>query len=509
MKRRASLTDDAIDLLVAADLQGQAVEETVLPPKIESFVDGLHDEQRRAWHCDDPERYLLCSRRSGKTWWAGAWLFAGALEQPRTLCAYLALTGKSAHRMMWPVLVELALQHRIPMTDLHEGSLTVGPLPNGSTIVLGGTDDRRNIETIRGWQNIRRAVVDECGAQPEELLAYTIDDILIPALSDNGGLFAGLGTPGRVCTGTWFERTGPMSTYGAPVFHWDVRANPYFRADVHALLEREARKRGGWDSPSFRREWLGEWAEDPGVLVFPIIRGRNTIDRLPTMNRRGMMLEQNLWRYGIGVDVGYTEATAVTVVAVHPYDEREFVLSSRAYHQMLPRQLRDVLRELQRTYHNPPIVLDAGGMGKVHAEELARDWGIYVEPARKTDKDAAVREGRDSILAGRTVLLDGEPCDALRVECARGGWNKDKTGVQGDDHQIDSWLYIRRRMNHHVDDALLTPPKYPLAWADAVMADELERARRRDSAAAARVMREVRALQRANARTPWLTATRH
>lgn len=450
------------------------------------FRAGLHPRQREVSDIASDERYLVCGRRGGKTWWAASWLLEGAFAKPRSLSVYLALTRDSARRIVWPVIVDIFASMGLPMDLLHEHTMTVGPLPNGAKIFVTGTDDKRTIETWRG-PKLWRAVVDECGSQPDEYLGYLIDDILGPALRDQRGQLAACGTPRPTKAGTWYARTGDNSSYGSPVRNWDIRDNPAFDAPLE-VLELEAAKRGGWDSPSFRREWLGEWVDDIGALVFPVLVGRNTVDDLPTKSVHGGALPEHQWRYAIGVDVGVVDSTAIAVTASHPLDTREYIVGVEKHEGMLVTQLRDRLRHLQSQYKRAPIVLDTGGMGKYHATELTRQWGMSIEAAEKTQKRSHVRDVRDRLLAGRVALLDGPCCDPLREEWAVLGWDEKRELPEGVDHASDAVLYSLRRLAHYQSQAAVPVDDSPAALAkrfeDEMIAKRLGNAKRNSSRAA-------------------------
>jgi hypothetical protein len=409
----------------------------------------LSPPQQAAWDYRGPVRTLLCGRRAGKTWWDAAWLLEAALTDAKSLSVYLALTQRSARHIVWPAIRDVVDALGLDPGCLHEHTLTV-QLPNGSRIVCAGTDDVRTIETWRGTK-LRRAVVDECGSQPNEWLGYLVRDVLRPALLDLRGELALTGTPGMVCDASsyWYQLTGPARDTSVPCFRWTALDNPHL---PHAEAEIEAIKlENGWsdESPSYQREWMAEWVNDVGALVFPVELGRNTIDSLPKHSRLGGVLPTASWRYVIGVDVGVVDSTAIAVVASHPLDNREYVVAVEKHERMLVTQLRDRLRLLQAEYKHAPIVLDSGGMGKYHAEELTRQWGLHVAPAEKTEKRSHVRDIRDRLLAGRVLLLDGPCCDPLREEWAVLGWDDKRELPEGVDHASDAVLYALRRLRHY------------------------------------------------------------
>jgi hypothetical protein len=413
------------------------------------LVDMLFPAQRRVWDTTARFYAVLFGRRTGKTFLAAAKLIVGSKKRAG-LYVYLALTQRSARLIVWPIIRALAEREGLGQY-LHEQTLTLGPLPNGSQVICTGTDDMRTIETWRGTK-LAGVVVDECGSQPDSLLRYLIDDILRPALLDVQGWLMLCGTPGLVMAGYWFELTGPERISKVPVFPGTVYDNPTI---PHAARELEAMcEEKGWtrDTPTFRREWLAEWCEDTGSLVFPL-GPQNHADALPTKSRTGAPLDPNLWRYVIGVDVGVVDATAIAVVAAHPNDPREWIIRTEKWNRWIVDQLAARLRELKAIYPGAPIVLDTGGMGKLHAEELQRRFALPIRAAEKREKESAVRVTRDLLLAGRILVLTGPANDPLRDEWAALDW--DKTGrlpnpnAAHGDHASDATGYALRALRHY------------------------------------------------------------
>lgn len=409
----------------------------------------LFPAQQRVWECTERFLAVLFGRRTGKTFLAAAKLITSAKKRSG-LYVYLALTQRSARLIVWPIIRALAEREGLGQY-LHEQTLTVGPTPTGSMIICTGTDDMRTIETWRGTK-LSGVVVDECGSQPDSLLRYLVDDILRPALLDVQGWLMLCGTPGLVMAGYWFDLTGPGRFGKVPVFPGTVYDNPTI---PHAAKELEAMcEEKGWtrDNPTFRREWLAEWCEDTGSLVFPL-GPQNHVDELPRVSRSGAPLDPNLWRYVIGIDVGVVDATAIAVVAAHPHDPREWVVRTEKWQRWIVDQLAGRLRELLAIYPDSPLVLDTGGMGRLHAEELQRRFGLPIRAAEKREKESAIRVTRDLLLAGRILVLTGPANDPLRDEWAALGW--DKTGRLPDpnathgDHASDATGYALRALRHY------------------------------------------------------------
>jgi hypothetical protein len=459
----------------------------------------LSPRQRDAWDAVVATRALLCGRRAGKTWWAAAWLLDGAQRSPHSLSVYLALTQRSARYIVWPVLRDVCRAAGIDAV-FSDHTLTV-TLPNGAQIIVAGTDDARTIETWRGTK-LRRAIVDECGSQPE-YLGYLYREILKPATLDLDGELAFCGTPPVLLSGFWYDMVNEHSKMGVLVKTWTVLDNPFIE-DAERKL-REVREEMGWteDSPPYQREWMARCVADAGELVFPFDfkstpefpYGPNGCafdpdgaHGLPSKNEHGKQIDPTLWRYVKGVDVAVVRRTAISVVAAHPDFRENFVVQTEAHERWIVDQLAVRMRELDETFPGP-TVLDCGGMGKLHAEELTRRFGIGFEAAEKTQKESHVREYRDRIRARRSIVVDGAQNDAIRGESATIGWDKDGRLPNPLHLQdvMDATMYAERKLFHYRDeDAVPEFVAQSPEWQAKQIAD-IEAARR------ARSQRDTRA----------------
>lgn len=419
--------------------------------------DGLFSRQLEVWH--DPERVkcVLAGRRGGKSNTAVPWLVEGAQQHSGTVNPYISITRKHAKLNFWP-LVKAVCKLAEPDCRINEAELTV-TFSNDSIVVLGGADKINELEKYRGMKTAR-AVVDECGAYPSESLKYLIEDVLEPATMDVRGMILMVGTPGPTMEGYWFDITGPHAVGDIPVYRWDARDNPYI-PHAEAELEDVLRRRGwSWDNATFRREYLAEWCEDTGELVFPVTE-RNHIEELPTRAANGAEINHTAWRYVIGIDVGYVDATALVVLAAHPQLPEDYVVSAEKHRRWLVDELAARVGELREEYAGAACVIDTGGMGKIHAEELRRRYGMPLIPAEKRERESRVRLARDRIIAGRTLfVLPG--CQPLLSETAVMGWDKDKRlpNPDAEDHATDAFLYAFGHLHNYVHKTPGIKPKY-------------------------------------------------
>ncbi len=452
---------------------------------------------------------ILAGRRGGKTVVAGAKLLLGALQHPRSLSVYLALSRDSARDIMWPEIVAWGERLNIPSECFNETTMRIR-LPNGSRIVITGTDDMKTIERWRGTK-IAGAIVDECGSQPDSILTMIITSILRPATIDLQGYIWCIGTPGFVGSGYWWDLTNPERVSQVPLFSdWNMLSNPHI---PHAANElREILAFEGWRAPpdicillglpiqydeskckhhhvlerhnadceilpataTFVREYLGRWCIDLGELVYPYSDALCGIDDLPLRNAAGTVLDSNNWRFVIGVDVGVVDDTAIAILAANVHDVRDFVVATEKHKAMLTNALADRLRHLRVLYKGAPIIIDSGGMGKYHATDVQERYGIGVIAAEKQEKASNIRIFRDRMLSSRVAILRGECNDAIRDEYTRIAWDKNKLlpSKASTDHAADAVLYAWRYLKNYVArDKLELPPQGSAEWHKLIQAE--------------------------------------
>ncbi|MEM9462118.1 MAG: hypothetical protein AAGF11_48630 [Myxococcota bacterium] len=419
-------------------------------------------EPQQAWWDLDPEarkKGLLCGRRSGKSELLARWLTDKAKDAAEDFYAgYASVTRKSAAEAMWPVFKRVARLTGRPHA-VNEAALMI-TFAGGGSILLGGMETVRDVERWRGKKYAAFAF-DECGALRDSLLRRGYTEVIEPACMDCNGWIGFGGTPGYYPKGKWWEltRDGAEHETGIPIRRWNARQNPYV-LDADGYFERIKRENGWTDeTPIFVREYLGRWVRDLGQLVFPVVRGRNTIAQLPTHNAEGLVLVREGWRYVLGLDIGVRHPTAISVLAAHQdLAHRRFVLSAEKRSQWLVQEYGARLHALRDEYEvegrKPPVVCDTGGMGALAAQELSRVHGLPIERADKSDKLASVYFARDGLISGQIQVIDTGPADPLLDEWDSIQWSETNPGEpeDGDDHCSDATRYGLPRLHHYVQE---------------------------------------------------------
>ena len=194
----------------------------------------------------------LCSRRSGKTYASCYYLLEEASRYPDIICAYIALTRRSAKRLMW---TELKRADRKYMLNIKfNNAELVAELKNGSQIILAGADDEAEVDKLRG-SAYRLVIIDEAASFGPHL-SVLIEEVLEPALVDHNGTLAMIGTPAAHCSGIFYEATtGIRPEYSK--HSWTIMENPHIPHAEEWLDRRRKQKRWTDDNPIYQREWQG------------------------------------------------------------------------------------------------------------------------------------------------------------------------------------------------------------------------------------------------------------
>lgn len=437
-----------------------------------AYIEDCHPKQRAFAEDRSKRKCALTSRRGGKSHVIGCWLLEGGEDCPRGKSLFIALTRGKAKSILWDdCLSGLNEKYHLGLRLKHdEGQLYVF-MPNGHRIWLLGIDNQSEVDKVRG-ERLRRAVIDEAQAFGS-YLDVLIEEAIEPALMDLQGELALTGTPSPLAAGYfWAATTGGDPTIARwPTHHWTVLDNVYL-PHARAWLE-ETKTRNNWDDthPRYRREFLGEWTEDIGSLVYPLT-GENSWSpdgELP------FGLPPGEYSYGLGVDLGFSlHSTAFVLIAIRRGTGQVFVLSAYTRSRLIPTALAAHVQGVREMVQKEAgvtgssvsvvglrVVVDEGALGKGYAEQM-RVMGVACEPAQKTEKRAyqeyvrglvltghRPERGEDGLfLGGSGLLIDFAKCRELISECSKLQFDEE-TGQEDERyvrHCADAMLYIVRAM---------------------------------------------------------------
>ncbi len=453
---------------------------------VESIIEAMGNELagkfRDAW--DDPSdvMYFRTGKRMGKSEFGARKLLRGALLHPRSTNPYITPTSRQARLLFWPILKRVIERH-VPDAKVLDHEMSV-KIPDFGTIIAGGCECESDIGR---WFGIpfAEAMIDECGTFPPYLKAL-VEEGIEPSTMDFGGKILLAGNPGNAPHGYWYDCTGPQRTSTVPLYTGDARENPFI-PDAAEFFRKKLAQHGWTESnPTFRRMYLGEWANDPSALCFPYDDSRNSIERLPDRSLNGGVLAPDLWRWVIAADVAGVGITSIVVVCSHPHDPRMFVWSSESHSGWLPDDLVDrvvAIRE-DRSHgydmSHGPFVVDVGGLGSVHALHLSRNARMLFEAAEKHEKKSAIRTTHDELLSGRIQVLSWHLTAGLRGQWGVLEWDADHALWRDGppDHEADAALYGIRRLRHYTQVGSTPPtPMTPERMAERIKERRLREVR--------------------------------
>jgi len=343
-----------------------------------NLVDTLHPKQQKLYYDKAPLKAALCSRRAGKSRSAAVAMIEKARKNPGSLVPYIALTRQSAQNIMWPAIEEMNRQLFLNL-DMKDSSLEVTVPTQGrdSKIFMVGADQKNFIERLRG-PKYPIAIIDEAGGFRSHIESL-VEDVLEPAVADYKGEIWLLGTPGATPAGYFFDvTTNPQK--GCSVHHWTLLDNPYF-SHAKEFLE-DLRERKGWheEHPTYQREWLGKWAYDQSALVY----------KLNDYNICTAADSSIDWHYVLGIDVGWHDQTAFSVLAYSLDSPITYVVHCEGHSELIPSEIADYAKMMIENYEPTNVVMDTGGLGKSIAEEFRRRFEIPVEAAEKKEKMSTI-----------------------------------------------------------------------------------------------------------------------
>lgn len=391
---------------------------------------------------------INCTRRSGKSFSEAIDHMEVCEEFPESRTVYAGLTGDSVAEIIWDVFKTL---NRVGGygCKFNETKHIIFH-PNGSRTRLIGLDSSvKEMRKVLG-QKLRKFSIDEAGSITQDMkkLCY---QMVMPALTDlapNSWLTI-LGTCENI-PNTFFEKVTNGEERGRKwkVYKWTAYENPHmvkqWTAEIKDILkENPLVKDASW----FKTHYLNEWCSDDELIIIKLDKDkRNYADILP---------QDKKWFYVLGVDLGFNDATAFSVIAYTYKHPEAFVIRTYKESELDFTGVAEHIRNLQRQYPFTKIIVD--GANKQGVEEIKNRHHIPLEPAEKSDKATYLRLLRDDVIEARLKVLEFE-CGELITEWKALQWrdtDKEKEDDRCQNHLSDATLYAWRECRHY----MYTPPE--------------------------------------------------
>jgi hypothetical protein len=235
---------------------------------------------------------------------------------------------------------------------------------------------------------------------------------------------------------------------------WTIMENPHIPHAKDWLDQRMGRRGWGDDHPVFMREWRGKWVRSTDSLVYRIFEDKNIYETLP--------IDDFDFEYILGVDLGFEDATAFTVVAFSRDLPFLYLVDEFKASHMIPTEIAQHIRQLTNIYEFIKIVVDTGGLGKSIAEEFRIRYQLPITAASKYDKFAYIELLNSDLASGFIKLPKGS---GLEDEWRLLQWDekRQKESERCENHLSDAFLYAWRESRHYCSEELVRAPKYGTA----------------------------------------------
>lgn len=387
-----------------------------------------------------PNRFAaaLTGSRAGKTTACAVIATQELITSPNSLGVYLALTDKSVANIFMPIIRPLLNKYNI------KAKITADDIQfaNGSRLIVLGANHIHKVETFRGLK-LKFCIIDECASFNQKILNYLIDEIMIQRLSDLQGRLLLIGTPAAHCSGLFYDVTMEIEK-GWGLVPWSVFDNPFMieqaNKDVQLYMKRKQCDR---NNPKLLREYDGIWAaDDDELLVKPL-----------TLQAQPSTYSIETWRSVIGVDFGFNDETAFSVIGWERNNPKSYVLetfsitgeqASKTQRGMVS-FIGDILNDLKKKYKPVKIVGDPAGASKILMDEFLYKHKVFMESAVKKDKAHYIEIMNDAIV-NQALVFNPYTTKELQKEVSKLVWNDEHTrereGMKCD--HFDATLYAYR-----------------------------------------------------------------
>ncbi len=200
----------------------------------------------------------------------------------------------------------------------------------------------------------------------------------------------------------------------------------------------------------------GEWLEDTSGHVYKYDETINAVDELPYVPG------QSQYRYVLGIDYGFNDATSFAVHAYNDYHSKNsYIVKADKFSGLTPSDAADYVKEAESRYRFERIVGDLGGLGKGYGEELKQRYGIPIQAAQKNNKAGYIKIMNGDFERG-TIKIVRPFCKPLIEEYAHLLW-KDGNRLEEhpgcENHAADAALYGYREVRAWLHKEKPPPPR--------------------------------------------------
>ncbi len=327
--------------------------------------------------------------------------------------------------------------------------------PSGATLTFGYLDTERDKYRYASAE-FQYIGFDELTQFPAGWYTFLLSRLrgpaggLVPMRARSAGNPGGIGH--RWVKQRFIDSTGPECRF-VPA---NLADNPHLDADTYRKSLAQL------DEVTRRQLEDGIWIQDSGGLVYSFSESINVLTgKVPALTT-----------HLVGIDYGFTDATAFCVIGWRDNDPCVYVLEAYKREGLTPSDAAEEVDALSKRYKPVKIVGDTGGLGKGYAEEARKRFQLPIEPADKQNKRGYQSLFNGDLERGRIQIV-GPACSELVTEWLELPWTEDRSKeAEGfDNHCADACLYAWRAAGAYHEAP--EPPKPTLTEAMQAMEIEL------------------------------------
>jgi hypothetical protein len=366
-----------------------------------------------------------------------------AIRNPGSQLKFGAPTAKALRKIIKPALrliLEDVPDDLKPQWKQEDGLYA---FPNGSELHVSGCNNQ-HYENLRG-QSAHVAIIDEAGFVDE--LDYIINDVLVPQTLTTGGVCILSSTPPRTPAHDFYALAMEAELAGTYVVR-TVNDNSNIDSKTRDLYAKEA---GGYQSSTWKREYLCEFVVDEDSQLIPEWQETFTVDHTPDEFTHYYQCYE-------GMDIGVRDGTAVlfghyNFKEARIYIEDEFVLRGQEVRTdniaALIRSKETALWGTKKPYRR---IADNNNL--ILLQDLSLMHQTHFAPTNKDELHAMVNELRLWVKQGRVRV--SPRCSHL-LGCLRYGvWDENRkefarSSVYGHFDGLAALIYLVRNIDQHTN----------------------------------------------------------
>lgn len=404
----------------------------------------LYEAIREAIETPSCLKYIInCARRFGKTTILCTIAMEYALKKPNRQIRFAAPTAKALRKIIKPIIQMLTQDcpvHIRPEWHLQDN---VYRFQNGSEIHFAGTDNQ-NYESLRGTSSDLN-IVDEAAFCDE--LDYIVRSVLMPQTLTTKGTTVLASTPPPTPAHDFYALAQEAMANG---FYQEFNIFDNKSIDKETL-DLYAKESGGYESTTFKREYLVKFVVDENLAICPEWRDDYIAD-----------LEKNdIYDYlhgYVAMDLGVVDFTAAIFAKYHfpsatLYIEDEYTISGpKMTTPILANALKD--KEAELWGMSRPYVRVADNNNLLLLQDLGTLHEIEFAPTSKDSLEAMVNELRIMVGSGRVKV--SSKCLKL-IQCLKYGvWDSKRKKFARVRHlghfdHIAALIYLIRNLDKHTN----------------------------------------------------------